>query len=267
MVAVRAVLIVVLLLAPVPAGAQVPQEARDAVSEARRLERAGDFEAVIEAYERAFAIHQGVGKREYLTKSARRKLAYRDNRALVAEHCEGERDCFLKFGVFGGVPLHPVIVHDMIGQVVDYDVPLVVAINVEDAIDSNKYCCETSYDWTINDRLVSKVSTNYADDFSSRSRPREECVMSGCWLSYSVAGATDNGVLVLDVYERGGGSMISRFALLLELARETVYFRGWKYTAVVKSRAALQLGRFEFLETHGTVVEAGPVTIDTAVLD
>ena len=104
---------------------------------------------------------------------------------------------------FAGAPIHPLIVRDLLALPSDLG-DQVVAVNLSDSWDSNRYCCRGDFNFQSEDGIL-----------RAKLDSLPECENRGCRFSYSRVGADDNGAQIIVVREKSGGTGV--FASLLIL--------------------------------------------------
>ena len=112
--------------------------------------------------------------------------------------------CLKEHFFFGGNPVHPKIIEDMISWISDSG-DQTVAINLEDSQGSNKY----NFYEGLSASIVNKnlwVKIEHDDGF----------------FSYDFHGVSDNGIMVLETAESGGGSGVFQQLMLFRIKEVAV---------------------------------------------
>ena len=112
--------------------------------------------------------------------------------------------CLKEHFFFGGNPVHPKIIEDMITWISDSG-DQTVAINLEDSQGSNKY----NFYEGLSASIVNKnlwVKIEHEDGF----------------FSYDFHGVSDNGIMVLETAESGGGSGVFQQLMLFRIKEVAV---------------------------------------------
>jgi len=112
--------------------------------------------------------------------------------------------CLKEHFFFGGNPVHPKIIEDMITWISDSG-DQTVAINLEDSQGSNKYNFYEGLSASIeNKNLWVKIEHEYG------------------FFSYDFHGVSDNGIMVLGTAENGGGSGVFQQLMLFRIKEVAV---------------------------------------------
>ena len=201
-----------------PALAQ--SEADKLLQEGHKLNRAGDLDGAIEFYKKSLEADPGDSAAKSSLKGALKKQAISKIVKTFDPVCQkGSNDfnviklCLEKHLVFGGQPLHPLIVQEFITWLSDSG-DHIISINLRDTFSSNRYCCLDSFSVRLTGkRMVVRIDfTKDYDAYSGKYISQEDC--GGiCAFTYAHLGTTDNGAMVIQVWESGGGSGI--FSTLL----------------------------------------------------
>ena len=112
--------------------------------------------------------------------------------------------CLKEHFFFGGNPVHPKIIEDMITWISDSG-DQTVAINLEDSQGSNKY--------------------NFYEGLSAsieNKNPRVEIEHEDGFFSYYFHGVSDNGIMLLGTAENGGGSGVFKYLMLFRIKEVAV---------------------------------------------
>lgn len=107
--------------------------------------------------------------------------------------------CLKEHFFFGGNPVHPKIIEDMIPWISDSG-DQTVAINLEDSQGSNKYNFYEGLSVSIENKNL-WVKIEHEDGF----------------FSYDFHGVSDNGIMVLGTAENGGGSGVFQYLMLFRI--------------------------------------------------
>lgn len=204
--------------------------------DAHRLKHEERYEEAIEMFQ---AIIDANGDDAFFArnaiKDAQRLLAYRENLSKYFQGCESRRDCVSEHFLFDGKPIHPLIIKAFLGYSSDFG-PAITGINLNVAQGSNQFCCDTSYDWTILEDGKFLVRTDFANDFSTAKRPKEDCEVFTCWMEYVFHGTNSDGYLVVEVWVQNGGSVVEHRFIYMELTYEMVSRRTDHVMTVLNSR-------------------------------
>jgi hypothetical protein len=195
----------------------------DALQQGHQRLNDGDVEGAKREYERALSLDPELGAAKLSLKKATRLLSYRANMKYVNDHCDSIETCFSKFAVYRDRPLHPAIVEAFIGRVSDAHGPIVTQINLDDAKDSNAFCCETSFDWLIDESGLTRVRMNVGTDFSTI---RDTDCRGLCEWTYEIVGSPGPGVVVLDVVAYNSGTYPLTAKLVVRIATTLVLQNG-----------------------------------------
>ena len=194
-----------------PALAQ--SEADKLLQEGHKLNRAGDLVGAIEFYKKSLEADPGDSAAKSSLKGALKKQAILKIVKTFDPVCQkGSNDfnviklCLEKHLVFGGQPLHPLIVQEFITWLSDSG-DQIISINLRDAFSSNRYCCDDSFSVRLTGKKM-VVRTDFTKDYGTHNDDyisQEDC--GGiCAFTYAHLGTTDNGAMVIQVWESGGGS-------------------------------------------------------------
>ena len=112
--------------------------------------------------------------------------------------------CLKEHFFFGGNPVHPKIIEDMITWISDSG-DQTVAINLEDSQGSNKYNFYEGLSASIENKNL-WVKIEHEDGF----------------FSYDFHGVSDNGIMVLGTAENGGGSGVFKKLMLFRIKEVAV---------------------------------------------
>ena len=112
--------------------------------------------------------------------------------------------CLKEHFFFGGNPVHPKIIEDMITWISDSG-DQTVAINLEDSQGSNKYNFYEGLSASIENKNL-WVKIEHEDGF----------------FSYDFHGVSDNGIMVLGTAENGGGSGVFKQLMLFRIKEVAV---------------------------------------------
>ena len=112
--------------------------------------------------------------------------------------------CLKEHFFFGGNPVHPKIIEDMITWISDSG-DQTVAINLEDSQGSNKYNFYEGLSASIENKNL-WVKIEHEDGF----------------FSYDFHGVSDNGIMVLGTAENGGGSGVFQYLMLFRIKEVAV---------------------------------------------
>ena len=173
--------------------------------------------------------------------SAMAKLSVSKITKSLDPACENSSDdfdtikfCLEKHLFYQKNPLHPEILSDLLPFYSDSG-DIIVSINLTDAFDSNQYCCE-DFSTELNDGRAS-VRLDYPNENG--------------FLIYSYLGATDNGAMVIKIWQNGGGSGVFSSLLIIKVKKrlganfdlynsEGVYFD--KQQVVIEKLLSIALG-------------------------
>jgi hypothetical protein len=112
--------------------------------------------------------------------------------------------CLKEHFFFGGNPVHPKIIEDMITWISDSG-DQTVTINLEDSQGSNKYNFYEGLSASIENKNL-WVKIEHDDGF----------------FSYDFHGVSDNGIMVLGTAENGGGSGVFQYLMLFRIKEVAV---------------------------------------------
>ena len=195
-------------------------EASKLLQEGHKLSRAGDLDGAIEFYKKSLEANPEYSAAKNSLKSALKKQAILKIVETFDPVCQKSSNdfnviklCLEKHLFFRGQPLHPLIVQEFITWLSDTG-DHIISINLRDAFNSNRYCCDDSFSVELSEKRT-LVRTDFTKDYETYNNDyisQEECVGS-CTLTYAHLGTTDNGAIVIQVWERSGGSGV--FSTLL----------------------------------------------------
>ena len=171
-----------------PALAQ--SEASKLLQEGHKLNRTGDLDGAIEFYKKSLKANP-----EYSAAKSSLKGALNVIKLCLEKHL-----------FFSGQPLHPLIVQEFITWLSDTG-DHIISINLRDTFSSNRYCCDDSFSVRLTGKKM-VVRTDFTTDYSTRDDnyiSQEDCGGT-CAFTYAHLGTTDNGAMVIQVWESGGGS-------------------------------------------------------------
>ena len=123
-------------------------------------------------------------------------------------------ECARERFYFGGFPVHPLIVRELMSLPSDGG-DEVVAVNLSDAQGSNRYCCLGEFD-ILEEGGILRVDLDFQRHYGAEEKSAAECV-NGCWFSYSRIGTDDDGAQILVVRQRTGGTGIFSSLLVLRV--------------------------------------------------
>ncbi len=197
-------------------------EAGKLLQEGHKLSRAGDLDGAIEFYKKSLEANPEYSAAKNSLKSALKKQAILKIVETFDPVCQkSSKDfnviklCLEKHLLFSGQPLHPLIVQEFITWLSDTG-DHIISINLRDAFNSNRYCCDDSFSVELNEKRT-LVRTDFTKDYGTYNSSyisQEDCGWNGsCTLTYAHLGTTDNGAIVIQVWERSGGSGV--FSTLL----------------------------------------------------
>tara|TARA_B110000263_G_scaffold12596_1_gene10608 strand:+ start:62 stop:910 length:849 start_codon:yes stop_codon:yes gene_type:complete len=195
----------------VPALAQ--SEASKLLQEGHKLNRTGDLDGAIEFYKKSLKADPGYSAAKYSLKGALKKQAILKIVKTFDPVCQKSSNdfnviklCLEKHLFFNGQPLHPSIVQEFITWLSDTG-DQIISINLRDAFSSNRYCCDDSFSVRLTGKkmVVRTDFTKDYDTFNDDYISQEDC--GGiCAFTYAHLGTTDNGAMVIQVWESSGGS-------------------------------------------------------------
>ena len=119
-------------------------------------------------------------------------------------------ECARERFYFAGAPVHPLIVRDLLALSSDLG-DQIVAVNLNDSWDSNRYCCRGDFDFEDEDGTLRATLSDGIP----------ECE-DGCRISYARLGADDDGAQVLIVRQRTGGSGVFSSLLILRFRTQNL---------------------------------------------
>ena len=194
-----------------PALAQ--SEASKLLQEGHKLKYAGDLDGAIEFYKKSLKADPGYSAAKYSLKGALKKQAILKIVKTFDPVCQKSSNdfnvtklCMEKHLFFNGQPLHPLIVQEFITWLSDTG-DQIISINLRDAFNSNRYCCDDSFSVRLTGKkmVVRTDFTKDYDTFNDDYISQEDC--GGiCAFTYAHLGTTDNGAMVIQVWESSGGS-------------------------------------------------------------
>ena len=197
-------------------------EAGKLLQEGHKLSRAGDLDGAIEFYKKSLEANPEYSAAKNSLKSALKKQAILKIVETFDPVCQkSSKDfnviklCLEKHLLFSGQPLHPLIVQEFITWLSDSG-DHIISINLRDTFSSNRYCCDDSFSVKLTGKRI-VVRTDFTKDYGTYNSSyisQEDCGWNGsCTLTYAHLGTTDNGAIVIQVWERSGGSGV--FSTLL----------------------------------------------------
>ncbi len=183
------------------------------LQEGHKLNRAGDLDGAIEFYKKSLEADPEHNAAKSSLKGALKKQAILKIVETFDPVCQKSSNdfnviklCLEKHLFFSGQPLHPLIVQEFITGLSDTG-DLIISINLRDAFSSNRYCCDDSFSVRLTGKRI-VVRTDFTKDYDTYSGKyisQEDC--GGiCAFTYAHLGTTDNGAMVIQVWESGGGS-------------------------------------------------------------
>ena len=206
--------LIVLFFISMNAPALAQSEADKVLQEGHKLNRAGDLDGAIEFYKKSLEADPEHNAAKSSLKGALKKQAILKIVKTFDPVCQkGSNDfnviklCLEKHLFFGGQPLHPLIVQEFITGLSDTG-DQIISINLRDTFSSNRYCCETSFSVGLTTGKRMNVNVDYTTDYRTYHPnyiSQEDCGGS-CTFTYAHLGTTDNGAMVIQVWESGGGS-------------------------------------------------------------
>ena len=189
-------------------------EADKLLQEGHKLNRAGDLDGAIEFYKKSLEADPEDSAAKSSLKGALKKQAILKIVKTFDPVCQkGSNDfnviklCLEKHLFFGGQPLHPLIVQEFITWLSDSG-DQIISINLRDAFSSNRYCCDDSFSVKLTEKRI-VVRTDFTKDYGTHNDDyisQEDCGAGSCTFTYAHLGTTDNGAMVIQVWESGGGS-------------------------------------------------------------
>ncbi len=214
------VTLIVLFFLSINAPALAQSEASKLLQEGHKLNRTGDLDGAIEFYKKSLKANPEYSAAKSSLKGALKKQAILKIVETFDPVCQKSSNdfnviklCLEKHLFFNRQPLHPLIVQEFITWLSDTG-DQIISINLRDAFDSNRYCCDDSFSVELSEKRT-LVRTDFTKDYDTYNNDyisQEECVGS-CTLTYAHLGTTDNGAIVIQVWERSGGSGV--FSTLL----------------------------------------------------
>ena len=202
-----------------PALAQ--SEASKLLQEGHKLNRTGDLDGAIEFYKKSLKADPEDSAAKSSLKGTLKEQAILKIVETFDPVCQkGSNDfnviklCLEKHLFFGGQPLHPLIVQEFITWLSDSG-DHIISINLRDPFSSNRYCCDDSFSVKLTEKRI-VVRTDFTKDYGTHNDDyisQEDCGAGSCTFTYAHLGTTDNGAIVIQVWESGGGSGI--FSTLL----------------------------------------------------
>ena len=195
----------------VPALAQ--SEASKLLQEGHKLNRTGDLDGAIEFYKKSLKANPEYSAAKSSLKGALKRQTILKIVETFDPVCQKSSNdfnviklCLEKHLFFNRQPLHPLIVQEFITWLSDTG-DQIISINLRDAFDSNRYCCDDSFSVRLTGKKM-VVRTDFTKDYSTRDDnyiSLEDCGGT-CAFTYAHLGTTDNGAMVIQVWESGGGS-------------------------------------------------------------
>ena len=119
-------------------------------------------------------------------------------------------ECARERFYFAGAPIHPLIVRDLLALSSDLG-DQIVAVNLNDSWNSNRYCCHGDFDFEDEDGMLRATLNDGIP----------ECE-NGCRISYSRLGADDDGAQALIVRQKTGGSGVFSSLLILRFRAQNL---------------------------------------------
>jgi hypothetical protein len=187
------------------AAAEDAKNARALLQQGHQKKREGDLDGAMESYRAALAADPDLkAAKRSLERVSRRKTQV-DYVAAAAPHCVADTiddiaqmECLAGFFVYGGRPVHPLIVKEFLTWISD-EGDQIVAIDVAGAQGSNRFCCDDDFTVKTGDagELVARIEYGTEDSCGA---PK------GCWFEYAFVGRTDTGVQVVRTADSGGTS-------------------------------------------------------------
>jgi len=194
-----------------PALAQ--SEASKLLQEGHKLNRTGDLDGAIEFYKKSLKANPEYSAAKSSLKGALKKQTILKIVETFDPVCQKSSDdfniiklCLEKHLFFSGQPLHPLIVQEFITWLSDTG-DHIISINLRDTFSSNRYCCDDSFSVRLTGKKM-VVRTDFTKDYSTRDDnyiSQEDCGGT-CAFTYAHLGTTDNGAMVIQIWESGGGS-------------------------------------------------------------
>ena len=195
-----------------PALAQ--SEADKLLQEGHKLNRAGDLDGAIEFYKKSLKANPEYRAAKSSLKGTLREQAILKIVKTFDPVCQKSSNdfnviklCLEKHLFFSGQPLHPLIVQEFITWLSDSG-DQIISINLRDAFSSNRYCCDDSFSVKLTEKRI-VVRTDFTKDYGTHNDDyisQEDCGAGSCTFTYAHLGTTDNGAMVIQVWESGGGS-------------------------------------------------------------
>ena len=184
------------------------------LQEGHKLNRAGDLDGAIEFYKKSLEADPEHNAAKSSLKGALKRQAILKIVETFDPVCQkGSNDfnviklCLEKHLFFKGQPLHPLIVQEFITWLSDTG-DLIISINLRDTFSSNRYCCDDSFSVKLTGKRI-VVRTDFTKDYGTHNDDyisQEDCGAGSCTFTYAHLGTTDNGAMVIQVWESGGGS-------------------------------------------------------------
>ena len=232
----KALTIVIAALCALPDEALCQPDHHLYLQKGHQASNRGDLETALKWYERALEeaplFDAAISSRdEILALLAQQSWASKS----LSEQCRsGESSrgfyCANTFFSWNGQPIHPKIIEDLTTWLSDSG-EQVIAINLSDSQDSNRYCCEKDINLKESD---GRFLVEY----------REE----GASFGYIHIGQADSGVHVLRIWSSGSGSGIFNNVMLLSVTEgSSIRFEGsnWRlsaYPVVLTKLGSITLG-------------------------
>ena len=183
------------------------------LQEGHKLNRTGDLDGAIEFYKKSLEADPEHNAAKSSLKGALKKQAILKIVETFDPVCQKSSNdfniiklCLEKHLFFSGQPLHPLIVQEFITWLSDTG-DHIISINLRDTFSSNRYCCDDSFSVRLTGKKM-VVRTDFTKDYSTRDDnyiSQEDCGGT-CAFTYAHLGVTDNGAMVIQVWESGGGS-------------------------------------------------------------
>ena len=184
------------------------------LQEGHKLNRAGDLDGAIEFYKKSLKADPEDSAAKSSLKGALKKQAILKIVETFDPICQKSSNdfnviklCLEKHLFFGGQPLHPLIVQEFITWLSDSG-DQIISINLRDTFSSNRYCCDDSFSVKLTEKRI-VVRTDFTKDYGTHNDDyisQEDCGAGSCTFTYAHLGTTDNGAMVIQVWESGGGS-------------------------------------------------------------
>jgi len=205
--------LIALFFLSINAPALAQSEASKLLQEGHKLNRTGDLDGAIEFYKKSLKANPEYSAAKSSLKGALKRQTILKIVETFDPVCQKSSDdfnviklCLEKHLFFSGQPLHPLIVQEFITWLSDTG-DQIISINLRDAFDSNRYCCDDSFSVKLTEKRI-VVRTDFTKDYGTHNDnyiSQEDCGGS-CTFTYAHLGTTDNGAMVIQVWESGGGS-------------------------------------------------------------